>query len=131
MSYNLNFIIEENAKINNENNTNDFFNDLNLSNNEVIDMKKIDNTNIFNANIDEKTALEIDYNLNYNMKQLKQIAGYYKINIKKLNKDKLIQSILDFEYDYNNIEITEKRKELWYYLEELKNDKYTKQFILI
>src|SRR6056300_879197 len=112
MSYNLNFIIEENAKINNENNTNNFFNELNLSNNEVIDMKNSDNTNIFNANIDEKTALEIDYNLNYNMKQLKQIAGYYKINIKKLNKDKLIQTIIDFEYDYNNIEITEKRKEL-------------------
>tara|TARA_Y100001970_G_C14247261_1_gene869176 strand:+ start:4361 stop:4756 length:396 start_codon:yes stop_codon:yes gene_type:complete len=131
MSYNLNFIIEENEKINNQNNTNDFFNELNLSNNEVLDIKKSDNTNIFNVNIDEKTALEIDYNLNYNMKQLKQIAGYYKINIKKLNKDKLIQTILDFEYDYNNIEITEKRKELWYYLEELKNDKYTKQFILI
>ena len=63
------------------------------------------------------------------MKDLKRIAKYYKINIRKKVKDELIYSILLFENNTDNYNIVSKRKELWYYLEQLLDDPFFHKYI--
>jgi hypothetical protein len=75
-----------------------------------------------------------DYEMNYNVKQLMLICEYYDIlkdvRTNKLKKQDIIEQILLFEKNMENIEITMKRKELWYYINELKNDKMMKKFVI-
>lgn len=75
--------------------------------------------------------LEQDYNENYTKKELELIAGYYDISKRKKKKLDLIQEIIIFEQNELNYEIVEKRKLHWFYLEQLSNDDYLKQFIII
>ena len=71
-----------------------------------------------------------EYELNYNMKQLICIYDYYHIgNSNKLKKTELAQLIVTFENDEENSDIVERRQTLWFYMNELKNDPYTKKFI--
>ena len=71
-----------------------------------------------------------DYELNYNMKQLICIYDYYHIgNSNKLKKTELAQLIVAFENEEENSDIVERRQTLWFYMNELKNDPYTKKFI--
>lgn len=79
--------------------------------------------------IDDMTALELDYELNYNIKQLKHIASYYKLKSKS-NKKEMIMDIICFERETKNKEIVKKRKKLFYFIETLKKDNYLKQFII-
>ena len=75
-----------------------------------------------------------DYEMNYTVKQLMLICEYYDIlkdvRTNKLKKQDIIEQILLFEKNMENIEITMKRKELWYYINELKNDKMMKKFVI-
>lgn len=75
-----------------------------------------------------------DYDMNYNVKQLLLICEYYDIlkdvRANKMKKQDIIEQILLFEKNMENIEITMKRKELWYYISELKNDKMMKKFVI-
>ena len=128
--HNNNFIIHENDDKDSD--------DLNIFLSSNHENKLIDNcyennyvTSLDIENIDAITAIEVDYTLNFTLKQLKIICEYYKIKFKKLNKEKIIQEIINFESNIDNQEITHKRKLLWYYLEELKNDKFTKRFIIM
>jgi hypothetical protein len=79
-------------------------------------------------------AKTIDYDTNYNVKQLLTICDYYgllkEIKINKLKKQEIISFLLDFEENIENSLIVYKRKQLWYFIEELKNDKFMKKFIL-
>ena len=84
-----------------------------------------------NFNMDEYIALEIDYNENYKKKELERIADYYEISKRKKRKQKLIEDIVIFEKDETNKEITERRKLLWYYMEEINNDNYLSKFLII
>lgn len=71
-----------------------------------------------------------DYELNYNMKQLVCIYDYYHLgNSNKLKKTELAQLIVAFENEEENSDIVERRQTLWFYMNELKNDPYTKKFI--
>ena len=71
-----------------------------------------------------------EYELNYNMKQLICIYDYYHMgNSNKLKKTELAQLIVAFENDEENSDIVERRQTLWFYMNELKNDPYTKKFI--
>lgn len=103
------------------------FLDLNTLENELneIDMTSIQNDDIF---------IEIkNYELNFNVKQLMLICEYYNlkdIKVNKLKKQDIIEQIVLFETDPENIEIVTKRKELWYYIDELKNDKIMKRFVI-
>lgn len=129
---NVDYIVSENDSSDDE--TNNFIsNSNNLQNdkiNKVINKNSLNNfDNSFNINIDEITAIEVDYNLNYTIKDLKLIAEYYGIKMKRSKKEVIIQNIVDYETNDENYDIVERRKELWYYLEELKNDDYTKRFI--
>ena len=73
---------------------------------------------------------QLDYDENYTKKELELIAGYYNISKRKKTKASLIQDIVLFESDPTNIEISEKRKLMWFYFDEIKNDRYLKKFII-
>jgi hypothetical protein len=75
-------------------------------------------------------ALEIEYNTNYTVKSLGQIFDYYDISKRKLRKDEMVQMLIMFEEDPENIEIVEKRKRMWSYVKELKEDEYFTKYIL-
>ena len=71
-----------------------------------------------------------DYELNYTNKQLISINDYYKLgNTNKMKKLDIIERIIDFENDDENYEVVNKRQTLWFYIEELKKDPYTKKFV--
>jgi hypothetical protein len=72
--------------------------------------------------------------MEYNVKQLIKICDYYGISkdikISKLRKNEIIDFLIDFEENSANIEIVYKRQQLWYFMSELKNDKYMKKYII-
>ena len=71
-----------------------------------------------------------DYDLNFNIKQLTTICEYYGIKVYKMKKIEIINTIVAFEMISENIEIVMKRQQLWRYMQELKEDKFMKKFIL-
>ena len=76
----------------------------------------------------------VDYNINYIVKDLLLICDYYgiakQLKITKANKEQIIESIVIFENDINNSQIVFKRRKLWFYMNELKKDKFMKKYIL-
>ena len=49
---------------------------------------------------------------------------------KEKNKSELIQDIILYENNPDNYEVVEKRKLMWYFLNELTNDRYFKKYII-
>jgi len=106
---------------------NDDFLDLNALESELngLELSSIQEDDIF---IEMK-----NYELNFNVKQLMLICEYYEmkdIRANKLKKQDIIEQIILFETNPENIEVVTKRKELWYYIDELKNDKMMKRFVI-
>jgi hypothetical protein len=62
------------------------------------------------------------------VKQLMRIRDYYNIP-KSKKKEDLINDIVEFEANIENIDTVMRRTKLWGYISELKSDKYMKQFI--
>jgi hypothetical protein len=89
-----------------------------------------DNKRVTGMSSDISFALEIEYNTNYTVKSLGQIFDYYDISKRKLRKDEMVQMLIMFEEDPENIEIVEKRKRMWSYVKELKEDEYFTKYIL-
>jgi len=89
-----------------------------------------DNKRVTGMSSDISFALEIEYNTNYTVKSLGQILDYYEISKRKLRKDEMVQMLIMFEEDPENIEIVEKRKRMWSYVNELKEDKYFSKYII-
>lgn len=130
----FNYDLENNYSINN--------NDDDDNNNELEKiLKEIENTpfdmrsNLYNNISESETMVKlIDYNLNYNIKQLLLICEYYgllkEVKINKMKKLEVIYFLLDFEENIDNSCIVYKRKQLWYFMSELKNDKFMKKFVL-
>lgn len=79
---------------------------------------------------DNYYAEQLNYTENFIKKDLSRIADYYSISKRKKKKYQLIQDILLFEKDLKNINLVTRRKTLWGYLQELKEDKYLKQYII-
>ena len=75
----------------------------------------------------------VNYKMNYNIKQLQVICEYYGIPKTKIGKtkDEIINNIISFENDLNNINIVFKRKQMWHFMEEIKADKFMKKFVLL
>jgi len=75
----------------------------------------------------------IDYSENNTIKQLMRISDYYEISkelkLAKAKKIDIVNAILIFENDPSNKEIVMKRKRMWHYINELKNDRHMKQFV--
>jgi hypothetical protein len=76
--------------------------------------------------------LFLNYQLNYNIKQLTFICDYYGIKIKKfgIRKEDIINKIIIFESDSDNHEKVSKRLNMWFYMEELKKDTFMKKYVL-
>jgi len=98
---------------------NDFLNDANEESNLLQDLR---------------IPHVLDYSENYTVKELVLICDYYgfskEIKANKLTKDMLIQCLVDYELDPTNSVIVEKRRNMWFFINELKNDKFMKKFVL-
>jgi hypothetical protein len=118
---NINFLIDEI-----ENNTNE----LNFDLNELL--HQIEESKITHDEL--VVPYIINYHENYTIKELMLICEYYgiakEIKANKCNKDIIIQILVDFETNSENNDIVFKRQNMWFYISELKNDKFMKKFIL-
>ena len=81
-----------------------------------------------------KVSQIVDYQMNYTIKQLILICDYYgmlkQVKYNKCNKDEIVFLLVDFENDVNNEDIVSTRKNMWYYMNELKNNKFMKKYVL-
>lgn len=80
--------------------------------------------------MDCATAVSFDYEMNYTIKQLKHIAGYYGLKCKHRKVD-IIQDIVMFETDAVNGDAVARRKRLFRYMDILKTDDYLKAYVMI
>lgn len=76
-------------------------------------------------------AIQIEYESNYNVKQLGLIMDYYELPKRKLRKDEMVQMIMLYECEPTNALKVEQRKRLWTYVSELKKDKFFNKYLLI
>ena len=81
--------------------------------------------------MDDYIASELDYQTNYIKKDLERIADYYEISKRKKRKDQLVEDIVLFEKDPVNVQKVYQRKKMWRYIEEIKKDKYLRQFLIL
>jgi len=82
-------------------------------------------------NMDNYIALEIDYNINYTVDQLKHIMKYYELSVRKKNKGDLVQDLVIYELDPENICIVSHRKYLWNCIDSINEDPYLSKFLNI
>jgi len=75
-------------------------------------------------------AEQLSYALNYNTKQLIQIGEYYGLKMKKMKKHEIINAILLFENDGENLDKVHQRIYIWNFLNELKKDPIMKKYIM-
>lgn len=77
-------------------------------------------------------AQATNYEVNFTIKQLQLICDYYTLSKSErgTKKDELISSIVLFEDDADNIDVVIKRKEMWYYMDELSDDPKMKKYII-
>jgi len=119
-----------------------FFIDDNLEKN---DNYEINNIQLLNSEyiFEEDESLYyikfLHYDINYKVKQLLQICEYYgieyygtskDIRINKCNKSDVLNTLIMYENNIENQERVNKRKQLWHYINELKNDKIMKKYVL-
>ena len=123
MEENVNYKISETNK------------DVNVEYNDILDLvNDMDNNKLYEEGEDysgEYAAYIYDYDYNYTKKELDKIADYYEITKRKKRKMELIEDIVLFELDEHNDELVSKRKLMWFYFEQLKNDKYLKKFLIL
>ena len=84
--------------------------------------------NVFD--MDKFIAKQLDYQENYTLPELKKIADYYDISIRKLRKDEVVQEIVLFESDPTNYGTYLKRLQYWDWMKVLKQEPRLKQYIL-
>ena len=129
---NITFVFDdENGMNNNESNIDDI-------------LKQMDNLTDFGdfGDFDDLEDIELDdlkipeiinYNENYTVKELLLICEYYgiakELKAKKCNKEIIIEFLVDFESKITNTEVVCKRKNWWFYMNELKSDKFMKKYI--
>ena len=134
--------IDDSCEKNDDDNNNNFkYNENDDEQNDLESiLKEINNSSMldyYNFNEQNQTLLmtkALDFEMNYNVKQLLTICDYYgllkEVKINKLKKQEIISVLLDFEENIENSLIVYKRKQLWYFMSELKNDKFMKKYIL-
>jgi len=108
--------------------------DSNIDINELLN--QISDCSSSTENSDLMVSQMINYHENYNVKDLLLICEYYgiakelKTKKNKCNKDIIIHYLVEFESEPNNNDIVFKRKNMWFYINELKNDKFMKKYLL-
>jgi hypothetical protein len=94
-------------------------------------MAEIDNSEL---NDDLVFPKMINYNVNFTVKELLIICDYYgfakELKNSKCNKEQIIDILVSFESDPINDDIVNKRQTLWFYIGQLKNDKFMKKYVL-
>lgn len=79
-------------------------------------------------------AVSNNYNVNFTIKQLLVICDYYGLSktlkSNKNNKEYIVNVLVLFEKDYANQDIVFKRRNMWYFMAELKNDKFMKKYVI-
>ena len=94
-------------------------------------MADVDDINLNDdIDMDDFYAQEINYDTNFTRKDLDKIATYYNISKRKKRKPELIEEIILYEKNPENIYTVLQRKKLWGYIKELKQDTYLRQFII-
>jgi tRNA 2-selenouridine synthase SelU len=63
-------------------------------------------------------------------KELLLICEYYGVKAKKMTKEHIIHCLDEFEKDVSNAQIVHHRQTMWLYMNELKNDKFMKKFVI-
>tara|TARA_B100000927_G_C16206097_1_gene365603 strand:- start:38 stop:415 length:378 start_codon:yes stop_codon:yes gene_type:complete len=74
--------------------------------------------------------LQLHYNDNFTVKDLHKICDFYEIDKRKKRKDEIVEDIVLYELDENNLMNVQNRKRLWFYVQELKNDKFFKKYVI-
>jgi len=95
-------------------------------------MTEIEQTELNNNDIN--LTHMVNYHENFTVKELLLICEYYgfakELKSAKLNKEQIIDFLVNFESDKNNTDIVFKRQNMWFYMNELKSDKFMKKYIL-
>jgi len=73
----------------------------------------------------------LDYKDNYTKKQLEFIAGYYDIKTRKKRKEELAEEIVIFEKAEENVDLVQRRKMMWFYIDEISNDSYLSKYLIL
>lgn len=73
----------------------------------------------------------LDYKDNYTKKQLEFIAGYYDIKTRKKRKEELAEEIVIFEKAEENADLVQRRKMMWFYIDEISNDSYLSKYLIL
>jgi hypothetical protein len=91
---------------------------------------------IYNSELNDSLNVSkmLNYNENFNVKELLIICDYYgfskELKYNKCNKEQIIEFLVSFESDPTNDDIVNKRQNMWFYMNELKNDKIMKKYVL-
>lgn len=116
----------------------DFLNDKGNENNKNHNklLPNMEEIHISSINHESNDFIMFDY-LNYanhTVKELILICEFYNIakelKTKKANKETIINALQIYENDATNYEIVARRHNFWFYMNELKNDKFMKKLIL-
>ena len=117
---NISFFIDDNTEQNND----DF----------IFNLNELLNTEYVFKEDDNLCTKLINYDINYTIKQLFIICEYYGIakdlRVTKCNKSDILNTLIIYENNIENLERVNKRKKLWHYIDELKNDKFMKKYVL-
>ena len=125
---NLSYSLYENEENDEDVDYNDILKDIEEEENK----RDLNSKNVIHeeVSLDDITARELDYDTNNTKKDLIKIAEYYEIPVRKKNKCDLISEIVIFESAIENIAIVERRRELWFYINEISEDKYLSKYLI-
>jgi len=110
-----------------------------ISNNSVpTDLSQLKNEVFDTVNEPDKSVdwstdylkLQLHYTDNFTVKDLHKICDFYEIDKRKKRKDEIVGDIVLYELDDSNIDVVNNRKRLWFYIDELKNDKFFKKYVI-
>ena len=114
-------VIEEESEDNNEVELTEMLNEI----------YKLDFTN---QNDDLIIPQIINYREKFTVKELLLICDYYgvakELKSNKCNKYEIIQFLVIYESNPINSDIVFKRQNMWFFINELKNDKFMKKYVL-
>ena len=90
--------------------------------------------NPFEYDITSSNIKQEDISFNTNIKDLLTICEYYgiakEIRANKYNKMEIINILMVYERELSNHPCVASRRQLWYYMNELKRDKFMKKFVI-
>jgi hypothetical protein len=97
-------------------------------------LNEIYKLDLTNQNDDLIIPQIINYRENFTVKELLLICDYYgvakELKANKCNKHEIIQFLVIYESNPINSDIVFKRQNMWFFMNELKNDKFMKKYIL-